>query len=180
MDFENILEKVIGDFEKEDIRYGLIGGFALGLWGVIRATADLDFLIDKKSLAKAKDIMLRYGYKCFYESENVAQYDSANNLLGEIDFLYAFRPPSLTMLNRTVKKKIFRGKITINVLIPEDLIGLKIQAIVNNQARKAVDWNDMEQLIETNLKDIDWEVIRRHFLLFNLDKDFKALRGKYV
>lgn len=80
MDFEQVLGKAIRDFERENISYGLIGGFALGLWGVISATADLGFLFDKKGLGKAKEIMLRYGYNCFYESENVAQYNSVVSL----------------------------------------------------------------------------------------------------
>jgi len=33
MDFKLILQKLLTAFEKDGIRYGLIGGFAMGLWG---------------------------------------------------------------------------------------------------------------------------------------------------
>lgn len=179
MDFLSILNKVIKDFEKAEIRYALIGGFALGLWGVVRATADLDFLVNKESLIQIKNIMSKYGYKCFYESENVSQYDSDNSILGELDFLYAFRAPSLAMLDRAVKKRVFEEKLSLNVLIPEDLIGLKIQAFVNNPKRKLLDGNDIEELIKYNLAIINWDIIHRHFLLFNLEKNYQVLKKKY-
>ena len=180
MNFEQVLGKIIKDFEKGNLKYALIGGFALGLWGVVRATADLDFLIDKEQTLKVKNTMRKYGYKCFYESENILQYASSENLWGEIDYLYAFRKPSLAMLRRAVEKKVFEGKLAIKVLIPEDLIGLKIQASINNPARGPVDYSDIEQLIERNSDNISWDIIRRHFLLFNLDKQFKALKEKYA
>lgn len=178
MDFEFVLKKIITDFGKNKIEYALIGGFALGLWGVVRATADLDFLIDKEKLPEIKDIIRRYKYKCFYESENTIQYEGEDGLLGEIDFIYAFRRPSLEMLKRGVKKRIFDNKIEIKVLIPEDLIGLKVQAIVNNPNRRSIDWSDIEQLVEKNAKNIDWDIIKNHFLLFGLSNDFNTLRNK--
>ncbi|MBU1122747.1 MAG: nucleotidyl transferase AbiEii/AbiGii toxin family protein [Candidatus Omnitrophota bacterium] len=178
MDFENVLKRIINDFERSRVKYALIGGFALGLWGVVRATADLDFLIDKEKCLKMKDIMRKHKYKCFYEDDNVAQYKGEEYLLGEIDFLYAFRKPSKEMLKRCVVRKIFDNKITIKVLIPEDLIGLKVQAVVNNPSRKSMDWSDIEQLAEANKKNIKWDIIKKHFLLFDLDADFNRLRDK--
>ena len=44
MDFEIVLKKLIKEFEKNDIRYALIGGFAVGLLGSGRSTMDLDFM----------------------------------------------------------------------------------------------------------------------------------------
>ncbi|MEW6679738.1 MAG: hypothetical protein AB1297_01780 [bacterium] len=44
MDFKMVLGLLLNDFQKENIRYGLIGGLALGLYGIHRSTLDLDFL----------------------------------------------------------------------------------------------------------------------------------------
>lgn len=43
MEFKTVLEKLLTNFERLNIRYALLGGFALGLWGYARATADVDF-----------------------------------------------------------------------------------------------------------------------------------------
>ncbi len=46
MDFEKSIKKIIEGFEREKIGYALIGGFALGLYGITRTTIDLDFIVD--------------------------------------------------------------------------------------------------------------------------------------
>jgi len=42
MDFRLVLSKLLTAFEKESIRYALMGGFALGAWGVPRTTVDYE------------------------------------------------------------------------------------------------------------------------------------------
>jgi len=51
--------------EKEDLRYLVVGGFALNLYGVDRATFDLDIAIcrDRKDLARLLEVLERAGYK---------------------------------------------------------------------------------------------------------------------
>ncbi len=47
MDFKQVLRFLIFEFDKHNIDYALIGGFALGILGIIRATMDMDFLVKK-------------------------------------------------------------------------------------------------------------------------------------
>ncbi len=70
----------------------------------------------------------------------------------------------------------------IPVLSPEDIIGLKVQAIANDAQREPNDICDMRLLLEYQLhrkKLIDWELLDEYFSLFNkqallatLKKDF--------
>lgn len=179
MNFEKVLDKLIVSFDKNNIDYGLIGGFALGLWGVVRATADLDFLVDKQKEAVLKETMKRFDYNIFLETENVIQFDNNNDILGNIDFLYAFRTPSLEMLKRAVTKDVFDEKIRIKVVIPEDLIGLKIQSLVNNPERKVFDWADIESLTKIYHKKLKWDIVEGHFSLYGLINLYQQLKGKY-
>jgi hypothetical protein len=179
MDFETVLKKIIDTFEKNSINYALIGGFALGLYGVVRATNDLDFLIDKKHEAFLKEFMKQNVYNIIYESKDVIQFEHPRAMLGSIDFLYAFRKPSLEMLKRAVKKKLFEETINMKVLIPEDIIGLKIQAIVNDKKRKILELEDIKNLIVANPNCLDWEIIRSHFALFGLNALYKELKDGY-
>jgi len=57
MDFQLVFEKVISSFEKEDLQYGLIGGFALGVMGILRATMDIDILLLADDLDRADKIL---------------------------------------------------------------------------------------------------------------------------
>ena len=98
MDFKIVLEKLVSAFDKMDVRYALMGGLALGVWGVPRATVDIDFLIRRDDLEKVDRIMHDLGYECRHRSENVTQNISPLNLYGEVDFLHAFRSASNEML----------------------------------------------------------------------------------
>lgn len=106
-----------------------MGGFALGLWGFGRATSDIDFLAHRDDMGEVNEIMVRLGYECLFKSENVSQYLSPLKVFGEIDFIHAFRQPSLEMLERAEMKPIFNGELQIRVLKPDDLIVFKLQAI---------------------------------------------------
>jgi hypothetical protein len=59
LDFKLVVEKLITAFKDEGIRYALMGGFALGLWGVPRATVDVDFLVNKDDMGKVNEIIRR-------------------------------------------------------------------------------------------------------------------------
>jgi len=41
MDFIIVLNLILKSFAEEDIQYALIGGFAMGTWGIMRSTVEL-------------------------------------------------------------------------------------------------------------------------------------------
>ena len=57
MDFNLVIKKTLSEFKKADIHYALIGGFALGMWGISRATVDVDFLVLNSDMDKVDGIM---------------------------------------------------------------------------------------------------------------------------
>ena len=90
MDFRAVTETLLSRFGEGNVAYALIGGYAVGIWGVPRGTVDMDFLVPKEDMAKVRDIMSVLGYQILFSSENVTQFTSAAPGLGEIDFLHAF------------------------------------------------------------------------------------------
>jgi len=175
MNFELVLEKMIPEFKKNRIRYALIGGFALGAWGIPRATMDLDFLIHKEDLNKLDKILTKMGYKLRFRSENVSQYKSNKKDLGTLDFLHAFRKISLQMLARAESKEVQKGKLNIRLASPEDIVGLKIQAMANDPRRKLKELADIEAILRLYKKKINWKLIQEYFQLFQLEDEFKFL-----
>ena len=175
MDFQKILTVLTRKFEEKQIRFALIGGFALGLWGVGRSTIDIDFLVEKK-IEDINSIMTDMGYRIHYQTENVSQFISEIPLFGEVDFLHAFRPLSLQMLDRVEKKSVFGGKLKVPVLRPEDLIGLKLQALKNDPTREAVDLQDIKALMgKDNSYALDKKLVFNYFKIFQLQDLFVQL-----
>jgi len=179
MDFKVVTEKILSAFNNAQVRHALMGGFALGMWGIHRATVDIDFLVHRDDLDKVRSIMSEMGYECTYHTENVSQYISSQSVFGEVDFIHAFREASLGMLERAEEKEIFSGELKIRVLIPEDLIGLKVQAIANDEARKASELADIEALSALYGARLDWVRIDEYFSIFGFEEMAKELRRKY-
>jgi hypothetical protein len=179
VDFPSVLKKLLGDFEDRQIRYALIGGFALSLWGVARATVDLDFLVDRGDMPQVHAIMISLGYARRYYSLNVSQYVSELRVWGEVDFLHAFRRASLGMLQRSVNKELFNQTMQVKVIDVEDLIGLKIQALVNDPTRRAGDLADIEALLELHGAQLDWDFLEEYFRLFEQTELLERLQEQY-
>ena len=179
MNFISVSEQVLQLFRYESIRFALIGGYAIGLWGVSRSTVDMDFLIHRDDLNTLDRIMAGMGYERRYRSENVSHFNSESAPCGEMDFLHAFRPHSLAMLDRAVERKILGGKLLVKTLIPEDLIGLKIQAIVNDPRREKWDLRDIEALLKIHGRELDWSLVGEYFAIFDQTPQFNHLKERY-
>lgn len=179
MNFRLVFEHLLGRFHENNIRYALIGGFALGAQGVSRATIDIDFLVHRDDMPQVHRMLCDQGYERQYGSENVSMYVSPLEVFGEVDFLHAFRENSLHMLQRAQEAKIFNGAITVKVADVEDLIGLKVQAMANDETRKTRDLADIESLIEANQSALDWDRVKGYFSLFRFDDLFTDLKRKY-
>lgn len=179
MDFKLVFSKLLAAFQEQDIRYALIGGMALGAWGVPRGTVNIDFLAHRDDMEKVDIVMSGFGYDCRYRTENVSQYVSPLQVFGEVDFLHAFRTLSLSMLDRAEERKIFGESISVKVLKIEDIIGFKVQAIANNESRINMDMADIESLITVHKSSINWALLEEYFALFRLDGLFNELRRKY-
>ncbi|MBU2103217.1 MAG: hypothetical protein ABH865_07195 [Candidatus Omnitrophota bacterium] len=179
MDFEKVLPLIIKDFEEARVQYAVIGGFALGALGIMRSTMDLDFLINADDVGKVAKVMKRYDYTCVHKTENVSQYLAGSKLFGEIDFIHAFRAISLSMLARARQVSFFSGALSLAVVCPEDIIGLKVQALANDEGRIVHEYADIEEIAAHCRGNLDWKLIKEYFYLFKKEKEFKRLQKKY-
>jgi len=179
VDFKTVTSNLLTAFERERVSYALIGGFAVSLWGYQRATVDIDFLVNSNDMSKVRQIVERMGYRCIHASENVTQFLSDDKRQGKLDFLHAFRPASLQMLERAKLKTIFDGEQSIPVIVPEDLIGLKVQAFNNDPSRILLDMADIEALMKLFGSTLDWTRIEGYFELFGRTETFVKLRQTY-
>ncbi len=151
---------------QHQIDYALIGGFALGVHGVHRATKDIDFLVDGSKKEKVKELLLSAGFKVFYESNELLQLQG----IGYLDILFANRPHSLEMLSQSKKGLHFVG---VPVVSKEAIIGLKIQAFKNDPQRSLQDKADIQALIKSD--NINLAVVKKYADLFNAWPEIEEL-----
>jgi hypothetical protein len=178
VDFERVLKTLLAEFERHRIRYAAIGGFAVGALGVGRATMDLDFLIHRDDLGRLHGMLAGLGYQQRVQTENVSHYVHADAEWGSVDFLHAFRTPSLTMLERATSHAVF-GTQQIRIARPEDVIGLKVQAMANNPLRRARELVDIEALLALHGPRLDWQRIQGYFDLFEMSQEGHQLQERF-
>lgn len=178
MDFEHVLSFLLEHFKTHNIRYALMGGLALHASGYSRATLDIDILIHKEDMPKIKELLLNLGYELIHESEDISNFRGLLQELGQIDFLHAHRTYAQNMLKRAKEYAILKDRFKVKVLVPEDIIGLKIQSSVNDPKREAHDWADIEQLLLRHHKELDVKLLREYFALFDLEHKLDHLLEK--
>lgn len=179
MNFEKVIRRLVDELEKGGVSYALIGGFAMALRGVQRGTVDLDFILMLDHLSTADGVLTGCGYVRVFRSENVSHYESTDRDWGRIDILHAFRGPSLGMLERAEFVEVVDG-VRVKVVQVEDLIGLKIQALVNNPSRADRDWMDIKMLLEASAQqrtNVDWELVADYLDIFRMNDKLSELRA---
>jgi hypothetical protein len=145
-------------------RVALIGGFALPFHGVRRATGDVDFLVDADGADALDEVLVRAGYVVLHRSTEVANYRASGALVVGIDVLYARRAPTLAMLDRA---STAMGSLDVPVVDVEGLIGLKLQAIVNDPRRRRQDEADIAALLRLHLPELNLALLEEYFALFD-------------
>jgi hypothetical protein len=179
MDFETVVKTLLQLFEQQRIRYGTIGAFALGALGVVRTTTDIDFLVHRDDLRRLHEALQQLGYQRHVHTENVSQYRHPQDVWGSVDILHAFRSYALGMLERARPFPVFGGTQTISVLQPEDVIGLKVQAMANDPSRATQETADIESLMATHGSRLDWDRIQEFYDVFDLGAEAKRLRAQF-
>ena len=144
--------------DQNKIPHALIGGLAMACYGSTRATIDLDLLVREQHKELLKKVFQENGFNLVNETAEVLQFSG----IGYVDVLLARRPISEKILAESNSN----GPEGINFVKTEDLIGLKIQAYVNDPSRELQDKADIQFLIE-NAVDMDWERIKSYADLFN-------------
>lgn len=139
----------------------LIGGLALAAHQVVRATRDVDFLVDADDADRLHTILLGLGYRCVHHSEDAANYLRDDEGL---DLLYAHRPIARRLLADAAERSTALG--SLRVISAEGLIGFKLQALVNNPSRTR-DLDDIRALLRAQRGKLNMTEVRDYFALFD-------------
>jgi len=176
MKFSKTLPLLFEEFGRERIDFALVGGLALYALGTSRTTFDADFMILLNQADIAAQVMERLGYKPLHRTDDIANYVSEDADKGQVDFVFAHRRYALSMLRRATTAQLLNHPV--KVLLPEDLIGLKVQSSSNDPNRALQDMADIEALMQRHRKSLDWSMVESYFKLFGRETEYKDLRSR--
>lgn len=142
------------------VRFALIGGLALASYRVIRATQDVDLLVEADKAEEIEVQLARLGYRRLYRSAEAANYARGDE---RVDLLYARRPVAQRLLADAMQRKTALGDL--RVVSAEGLIGFKLQGFVNDPHRTQ-DLEDIRALLRVNRAALDMAAVREYFRLF--------------
>ncbi len=165
------IREALAMFERNNTEPALIGGLAVVAHQVIRATKDVDFLLEAEAADRVHDALLDLGYRCLYRSEDAANYVRAAEGL---DLLYAHRSLARRLLAQAPARETPMGRMRIISI--EGLIGFKLQGFVNDATRTR-DLDDIRALFKIHRASLDMDELRDYFALFNKPELLNELLG---
>ena len=165
------IREALSMFARNDTQPALIGGLAVVAHQVVRATKDVDFLVEAEAADRVHDALLDLGYQCLYRSEDAANYVRGTEGL---DMLYAHRPLARRLLAQASVRETPMGRMRI--ISVEGLMGFKLQGFVND-ATRARDLDDIRALLKIHRASLDMDELREYFALFNKAELLNELLG---
>jgi len=104
------IREALSMFARNGIEPALIGGLAVVAHQVVRATQDVDFLVEAEAADKLHEALLDLGYQCLYRSGDAANYVRGSEGL---DLLYAHRPLARRLLAEAAERDTPMGRMRI-------------------------------------------------------------------
>lgn len=169
MNLKEVLQTLVARLNERGVEFALSGGLALSSMGIFRFTNDLDFLLEANHKDLTDQVMRDLGYEMQdFSTEEIVSYLSPLRVFGQVDFLLARRKYTRAMLARARKVAVFGGEFEVKTILPEDLIGLKVQAIHNDPVNRLhIDSADIRQILARHKDSLDMGLVREYFKVFD-------------
>ncbi len=151
---------------------------AVGLLATPRATKDLDFLVHVADLPGVDTLMKRLGYRLASRTENFSRFEGRFPFQGTVDLQHAIRPGSISMLGRAGTRAIPGLRRKGRILLAEDLVGLKVQAMANDPERVDRDRADIVDVLRARGKRVQWTRVLGYYSDFGRRREGLKIRRR--
>jgi len=176
---EELITKIAQCLDQDEIPYMIIGGQAVLLYGTPRLTRDIDITlgVDTDKFQLVKGICGRSGLKILPENpEDFARETKVlpaeeSKLKIRVDFIFSFTPYEAQAIKRT--KEIAMNDYPVKFASCEDVVIHKMVAA------RAVDIEDVRNILIKNKKTIDLEYIRRWLSELGRLSEHKGILEKF-
>jgi len=158
MRFDEVLRTFGEFFEREGVRWAVIGGMAMQAWGASRFTKDIDFVVRRRD----RDRVVTFAESIGFESLNIGPgYSNHVRTDGtRIDFMYVNDETADRLFDSAMKRPVV-GDVTAPVAAPEHLAMMKALAMKSSSMRTLIDGEDVRFLLA--LPNIDRSAVREYF-----------------
>lgn len=157
MQFELVLRTWKEFFEREGVRYALIGGLAMRAWGSARGTHDVDFVVDSAAQPRVVAFAEQQGFVTVHASEAYSNHQRGSDFL---DFMYV-APATAEQIFARAQERVAIGDLPLNVASPEHIAAMKATSIKSAPRRAFRDMSDVGFLLR--VPGVDREFIRDYF-----------------
>jgi len=173
VDFARVLETMAVFFEREGVRFAVIGAFGLHAYGLSRATLDLDLVTEAAAQPAAVALLESLGYETLYRSPGYSNHVHVVPAHGRVDLMYVDAETSRILFGGCRMLALPSGR-RVPVPRPEHLVAMKVQAMKNNPRRMHRDLADIQDLLE--LPGVDLGEVRAYFERAGLLERFDEIR----
>jgi hypothetical protein len=173
MQFDAVLRSFSEFFEREGIRYCVIGGLAMQAWGHARFTKDLDIAVSRSEQTRVLAFAESLGYEAFHVARAFSNHDHPDRSRGRIDFMYPDDATAARMFAAAVRKPVV-GDVEAPVASPEHLAMMKGLAMRENGARILYEGEDVRHLL--SLPGVDVAAVRDYFTKIGMLDLFDVIR----
>lgn len=177
---EELIKKVAQHLDQGKIPYMIIGGQAVLLYGTPRLTRDIDIILgidtDNFQLIETacKDLSLKIlpdNPQDFARDTKVLPVEEPESKI-RVDFIFSFTPYEQQAIERS--KKIMMDGYPVRFASCEDVIVHKMLAA------RAVDAEDVKNILIKNKNSIDLEYIRKWLSQFSKIPEHKKILSKFT
>lgn len=175
MQFDRVLRTFAEYFERERIRYALIGGLAVHVWGRVRPTRDVDFAVDAGRSKDVQAFVESLGFSTVYASDAFSNHAHSEPAWGHVDFMYLRGRTADTVFEAATRKELVEGH-PMPVASPEHLAMMKAVAMKSFPHRTLYEGEDVRTLLK--VPGVDREAVRDYFARHGLLELFDAIETK--
>ena len=135
------------------ISFLVIGGYAVFAHGYVRATDDLDLIVQRGRRMELSKLLVDMGMSVKNDAANFLQFDSRNKAGMDVDLMFVSEEVFERLEQAAVKTKI--EGVPVQVVSLLHLIALKCHALQHSKSlRRLKDMDDLVQLILVNGLDL--------------------------
>ena len=172
---EKLIKNIAQQLDEHKIPYMIIGGQAVLLYGTPRLTRDIDITlgVDTDQFAAIKQICLQLGLNIlpkdpldFATETKVLPAEHTDSKI-RIDFIFSFTAYETQAINRT--KKVDMDAYPAKFASCEDVIIHKMLAA------RAIDMEDIKNMLIKNRNSIDLEYIRKWLVGFSKIEEYNQV-----
>ncbi len=151
--FDEIFRRLAGEIAANNLNLLLVGGWALGAYGVSRQTIDIDFVVSEGELPRLSAAMERLGAAQVFRNSLFAKFRFGKSGGPDVDFLFLDDASMGIMQKESSKLRISDADFAVPSL--RHLLGMKLHAVKNSRAmRGSKDMADIEALVHANNIDV--------------------------